>query len=66
MATNCKEVVATTYVGENLLAQWSDEEREARKQEIMALVDAYCHFTGRSGQFRHQMASDYGGFWLTD
>ena len=60
------EVTPTTFKGEDLLSKWTPEEREARKQEIIALAQAYTYFTGRNDRFRHEEASDYGGFWLLD
>ena len=58
------DLIPTTFIGEDLYAKWTPEEREARKEEIKALVQAYNHFTNRTDNYRDANASDYGGFWL--
>ena len=32
------EIVSTTFKGEDMWAKWTEEEREARKNELMALA----------------------------
>ena len=61
-----KEIVATTYQGENLLLTWSDEEREARKQELLEKAAAFTPFTDVSGDHRADTAGYSGGFELRD
>ena len=60
------ELVATTFEGENLLLVWSDEEREARQQELLDKAAAYSHHTDMSGDFRAETAGYHGGFELRD
>ena len=45
---------------------WSDEFKEQRKREIFENAAAYAHFTQHSDEFRHELASGYGGFELRD
>ena len=63
-ADEVTDLIPTTFDGEDLLAKWTPEEREARKEEIKAMVQAYNHFTDRTDNYRDESASDYGGFWL--
>ena len=63
---NQESVVSTTYVGENKWISWTDEQKAARKQEILDMARAYSHYTDKTDQFRHECASSYGGFWLLD
>ena len=60
------ELVATTFEGENLLLVWSDEEREARQQELLDKAAAYSPFTDMTGDFRIDTAAYHGGFELRD
>ena len=32
------EIVSTTFKGEDMWAKWTEEEREARKQELLAMA----------------------------
>ena len=59
-------MIPTTFEGENLYANSTALERETRKQEIMAIMQAFAYFRGRSDQFRHEDSSSSGGFWLLD
>ena len=45
---------------------WSDEQKEQRKREIFELAAAYTYFTQYTDEYRHELASSYGGFELTD
>ena len=45
---------------------WSDEKKEQRKREIFELAAAYTYFTQYSDEYRHELASSYGGFELSD
>lgn len=59
-------VVSTTYEGVNKWAIQTPEQRVARAEEVLAIARAYAYFTGRTDQYRHEEASNYGGFWLLD
>ena len=61
-----RQVISTTFEGENLYAKWTPEQREARRLEIFAIAQAYAYFINRKDEFRHELASPNGGFWLTD
>ena len=45
---------------------WSDDKKDQRKREILALAAAYTYFTQHSDEFRDELASDGGGFELRD
>ena len=61
-----EQVVSTTFIGENLWASWSDEEKAAKKQELFDKSTTLSPYTDKTDQFRHETASPYGGFCLTD
>ena len=61
------EIVSTTFKGEDMWQKWTEEEREARKQELLALAQEYTPTTNRVGdQYRHEDASSSAGFDLKD
>ena len=60
------EITTTTYLGENLLLTKTEEELEARKQEIMEKADSYSHYTDMTDKFRTETAAGSGGFELRD
>ena len=60
------EITTTTYLGENLLLTKTEEELEARKQEIMEKADSYSHYTDMTDEFRTETAAGSGGFELRD
>ena len=45
---------------------WSEEEKEARKQELLDKAVSFSHFTDRKDEFRIDTASSSGGFELRD
>lgn len=60
------EITTTTYLGENLLLTKTEEELEARKQEIMEKADSFSHYTDMTDEFRTETAAGSGGFELRD
>ena len=66
MAEETKEIVATTFKYENLWAKWTEEQKEARAQEIITLAQTWSPLTDRTDAFRSELASGYGGFELRD
>lgn len=66
MAEETKEIVSTTYEHENLWTKWTEEEKEARAQEIIDLAESWSPLTDRTDAYRSDLASGYGGFELRD
>ena len=66
MAEETKEIVSTTFKYENFWAKWTEEEKEARAQEIIALAQTWSPLTDRTDAYRSELASGYGGFELRD
>jgi len=66
MAEETKEIVSTTFPYENLWAKWSEEQKEARAQEIIALAESWSPLTDLTDPYRSELASGYGGFELRD
>ena len=60
------EITNTTYLGENLLLTKTEEELEARRQEILEKADAYSPYTDMTDEFRTDTAAGSGGFELRD
>ena len=62
-----RELVATTSTYEQLWDKWSDDEKKARQEELLAQAVALPTFNDRKDQFRDpERASYYGGFELRD
>lgn len=66
MAEERKEIVSTTFPHENLWTKWTEEEKEARLQEIIALAESWSPSTDKTDAYRSELASGYGGFELRD
>ena len=57
----------TTFEDEANWAQKTEEEREARKIELLAMAEAFTPSTQNVGDdFRHELASSSGGFECRD
>ena len=57
----------TTFEDENMWAKMTEDEREARKVELLAMAEAFAPTTENVGdQFRHDVASSSGGFECRD
>ncbi len=61
-----KEIVATTTVEEPIWMNSTEEQKQARLQEVIAAANKLSPFTDRTDAHRSEDASGSGGFELRD
>ena len=61
-----KELIATTFEREDIWKTWSEEQKEAKKQEILDRARTWAPLTQYDGQYRDPLSSAGGGFELRD
>ena len=59
-------MVATVWKGSNMWNEWTEEQKEARKQELLSLAAAFAPFTNRTDRYRADKAGSSGGFFCAD